>query len=121
MPVTIPYIDFTVPDDSYTRKLCMNYFYDLYSKVLYYINISSLSENFLLFFPQGECFSMENSYQWKMCFKINNEAFQRKRIFIAFLCHFPPTPHPLQICLPRVEKSQMRKFVDWTGMKMKKT
>lgn len=91
--VVIPYIDFTVPDDLYTRNLCMNYFYDFYLKVLYYINISSLSENLLLFFPQGECFSMENSYQWKMYFKINNEAFQRKNIYSFFLS-LPTTPSP---------------------------
>lgn len=35
MLVTIPYIDFTVPDDSYTRKLYMSYFYDYYIQKFY--------------------------------------------------------------------------------------
>lgn len=106
----IPYTDFTIPDDSYTKKLFMNYFDDCCIQTSY---ITLLYQVYLEIFYYSS--PRENFFLWKILinekcyFKINNEALRGKRIFLSYLCDYL-TP-PLHICLLRVGKSQMRKFV----------
>lgn len=99
MPVTILYIDFTVPDDSHTGKLFMNYFYDyriqkFYITLIYQVYLKT----FYYSAPKENIFLQKILINGRCYFKINNETLQGKRTwkqiwffvcFLSFLCKSP--------------------------------
>lgn len=77
----LPYIDSTVTDDSHTRKMFMNYFYDCciqesYITLLYQVYLKT----FYYSTPRENFFLWEILINRKCYFKINNEALQGKII-----------------------------------------